>query len=221
MEMIQTRWFLHDLVRRGHGILGVRAPVIIQYSKNLIAHPEVLDLRFLHDSRNIAPENCRKLRPKTVGSRSNLAIDRIDPGRMHTDQDLIACRFGLRRLLIAKHRRPAKLMYSGRFHSMTILPFRAAAIRNGSGGRRLSKPARQSKCRIRQRFCNPRNFDGLRQPANLAPPVTLNVPIPPEGIVLMTFYVIYPVAPSTIVFSYLHEHAHHTGIVPDFLEFCR
>src|SRR5438874_8420394 len=139
MEMIETAWFLHDLVRCGHGILGVRAPVVIEYSKNLIAHPEVLDLRFLHDSRNVAPENCRKLRPKTIGSRPNLAIDRIDPGRVHTDQDLIACRFGRRRLLIAKHRRPAKLMYSGRLHSMTLLPFRAAAIRNGSAGRGLSK----------------------------------------------------------------------------------
>src|ERR1700722_13995159 len=114
--MIETAWFLHDLVRRGRGILGVRAPVVIQYSKNLLAPPEVLDLRFLHDSRNIAPENCRKLRPKTVRSRPNLAIDRIDPGRVHTDQDLIAGRFGRRRLLIAKHRRPAKLMYSGGFH---------------------------------------------------------------------------------------------------------
>src|SRR5437868_11748723 len=101
MEMIETFWFLYDLVRRGHGILGVRAPAVIEYSKNLIPYLEVVDLRFLHDSRNVAPENCRKLRPKIEGSRPNLAIDRIDPGRMHTDQDLIAGRFGRWRLLVA------------------------------------------------------------------------------------------------------------------------
>src|ERR1700719_4100478 len=119
MEMIETAWFFHDLVRRGDGILGVGAPVVIQYSKNLIAHLEVLEPRFLHDPGNVAPENCRKLRPKTVGSRPNLAIDRIDPGRVHTDQDLIACRFGRQGLLIAKHRRPAELMYSDRLHLLS------------------------------------------------------------------------------------------------------
>src|SRR4051812_47685411 len=133
MEMIDTGWFLHNLVRRGHRIVGVRAVGVIKHSKNLIAHLEVFDLRLLYDSRNVAPENGGKLRPKMEGSRPNLAINRIDPGRMHTDEDLTAGRFGRRHLLIAKHRRPAKLMYSDRFHSMTILPFGAAAIRNRPG----------------------------------------------------------------------------------------
>jgi hypothetical protein len=117
VEMIEPGRFFHDLVRRGRGILGVGAPVVIEHSKNLIAHPEVFALRFLDDSGNVAPEDGRKLRPETEGSLPNLAIDRIDPSRVDTDQDLVTGRFGRGHFLVTKHRWCAKLMYSGGFHS--------------------------------------------------------------------------------------------------------